>query len=278
MTTSFTRADLADLAAILIEAAEVEILPRFKRLGLDDVSLKSGPQDLVTVADQAAERFIAARVATRFPGAVFVGEESVAADPSRLGLIGAAKLAIVVDPIDGTFNFANNLPLFGVMAAVVVEGETVAGVIYDPICGDYACALKGDGARTVFRDGRPDQPLKVAAADEVSAMHGAISWSFMPDDLRTAVAARLPRLSACYGYRNAAHEYRLLASGGCHVLLYYKLMPWDHLAGALIHAEAGGWSAKLDGTPYRTTDTTGGLLLAPNEESWHRVHAALMAD
>ncbi len=275
MPTTFSDADLSDLAAILIDAADREILPRFKRLGLDDVATKSGPQDLVTIADREAERFIAARVATRFPGAVFVGEESVAADPARIGLIAGASLAIVVDPIDGTFNFANDLPLFGVMAAVVADGETVAGIIYDPICGDYACARKGAGARTVFRDGRPDQPLKVAAPAEVAAMHGSLSWSYLPEGPRETVAARMPRLAAGYGYRNAAHEYRLAASGGCHVLLYAKLMPWDHLAGALIHAEAGGFSAKLDGTPYLPTDIGGGLLLAPDRESWRAVHAAL---
>lgn len=272
---AFTRADLDDLLAILIAAADAEILPRFKRLAVDDVSTKSGPQDLVTVADQAAERAIAAAVAKRFPDALFVGEESVAADPALLGRLAGASLAIVVDPIDGTFNFANGLPLFGVMAAVVADGVTVAGVIYDPICGDHASAVRGEGAVHGFRDGRPSQPMRVAKALPVGEMHGPIAWSYLPQGLRERVAAAMPCLSAAYGYRNAAHEYRLLASGGCHVLFYAKLMPWDHLAGALIHTEAGGWSAKLDGTPYLPTDTAGGLLLTPDEASWHAVHRAL---
>lgn len=275
MSDQFTHADLADLAAILIDAAKVEIMPRFKHLAGDDITTKSGPQDFVTIADQAAERFIAARVAVRFPGAVFIGEESVAAEPDRLGLLAGADLAIVVDPIDGTFNFANGLPLFGVMAAVVAQGRTVAGIIYDPVCGDYACALRGHGAWVVSGDERPDRRLAVARPDAVSVMHGAIAWSYLPTGLRETVAARMPQLSAGYGYRNAAHEYRLASSGGCHVLLYAKLMPWDHLAGVLIHAEAGGFAAKLDGTPYLPTDLEGGLLLAPDQESWHRVHAAL---
>ena len=78
MTRAFTRADLADLAAILVEAADVEIMPRFKHLGAGDIDTKTGPLDLVTVADRAAERLITARLAARFPGVVVVGEEATA--------------------------------------------------------------------------------------------------------------------------------------------------------------------------------------------------------
>ncbi|WP_228259652.1 inositol monophosphatase family protein [Siculibacillus lacustris] len=278
MTQSFTRADLDDLAAILAAAADVEIMPRFKRLGTDEVTTKSGPQDFVTIADQAAERFIQARVAERFPTAVFIGEETTAADPTRLGRLAGAELAIIVDPIDGTFNFANGMPLFGVMAAVVAGGETVGAIIYDPIGRDFALAVKGEGAWLVPRDGGPARRLRVAAADDLRVMHGPVSWPYLPEGLREDVARRLPRLWGSYGYRNAAHEYRLLSSGGCHFLLYNRLMPWDHLPGHLIHTEAGGWSAHFDGTPYVPTDLGGGLLLAPDRESWQRIHDALFQD
>lgn len=276
MPLPFSATDLADLLAILIAAADTEILPRFQRLEGGDVGTKSGPMDLVTVADRAAEKRIAAAVATRFPAAAFVGEESVAEDPSRLDLLGAADLAIVVDPIDGTFNFASGLPLFGVMAAVVAGGETVAGVILDPISGSHMTAVKGEGASLGHRDARPARRLRVAAPLPVGDMHGCVSWSYMPGALRQTVAARMPRLAAAYTYRCAAHEYRLAASGGCHVLAYGKLMPWDHLAGALIHTEAGGFSAKFDGSPYRPTDTAGGLLLAPDAASWRALRDALL--
>ncbi len=278
MTRSFSRADLRDLAAILAAAARAEIMPRFRRLSADDVSTKTGPQDLVTVADQAAERFIMNAVAERFPGAVFVGEETTAADPTRLGLLAGADLAIVVDPIDGTFNFANGLPLFGVMAAVVEKGVTVAAVIHDPVGLDHAMALKGEGAWIASLDGDVTRGLKVAAPAELRAMHGPVSWPYLADGLREKVAARLPRLWGAYGYRNAAHEYRLAASGGCHFILYNKLMPWDHLPGHLIHAEAGGFAAHFDGTPYVPTDLAGGLLLAPDRDSWWQIRNALFED
>ena len=113
---TFGTADLADLAAILREAAKAEIMPRFRRLGAKGVRQKTGPLDVVTEADEAAERTIGAALARRFPAAVVVGEEATSADPSRLDLLALADLAFVVDPIDGTANFAAGLPLFGVMA------------------------------------------------------------------------------------------------------------------------------------------------------------------
>jgi fructose-1,6-bisphosphatase/inositol monophosphatase family enzyme len=95
-------AELADLAELLRAAARTEIMPRFRRLGADGVRQKTGPLDLVTAADEAAERAITAGIARRFAGAVVVGEEATSADPSRLALLADAELAFVVDPIDGT--------------------------------------------------------------------------------------------------------------------------------------------------------------------------------
>ncbi len=116
------------LATLLRDAAKTEILPRFRRLGSDDIREKTSAVDLVTEADEAAERFIKRGCAELMPNALFVGEEGVAADPALLGRIKDADLAIIVDPIDGTANFAAGAPMFGVMAAVVSQGETVAGL------------------------------------------------------------------------------------------------------------------------------------------------------
>lgn len=108
--------DIAALANLLQEAAVKEILPRFRNLGSGDVRMKSEAIDLVTEGDEAAERLIKEKIGSIAPGAVFIGEESVAADPALLEKLVGADLAIIVDPIDGTFNFAAGLPLFGVMS------------------------------------------------------------------------------------------------------------------------------------------------------------------
>lgn len=96
--------DVTVLADLPRRAAKAEILPRFRRLGQDDVRAKSEATDLVTEADEQAERMIKAEAAQLWPSALFLGEESVAADPDLLGSLEHADLAIVVDPVDGTFN------------------------------------------------------------------------------------------------------------------------------------------------------------------------------
>ena len=141
----FDDRDLADLAALLREAGRVEVMPRFRHLGAGAVRTKTDALDLVTDADVAAERAITAGLLRRFPGAVVVGEEATAADPSLLARVGDAELAFVVDPVDGTSNFADGLPLFGVMAAAVVRGEVVGAAIHDPVGDDCVLALRGGG-------------------------------------------------------------------------------------------------------------------------------------
>ncbi|HVB66292.1 MAG TPA: inositol monophosphatase family protein, partial [Acetobacteraceae bacterium] len=130
---SFDRAEASALAALLRATARAEILPRFRRLAPGAVRQKSGPLDLVTDADEASERIIAAGIAARWPGALIVGEEATAADPTLLARLAEAELAFVVDPLDGTFNFAAGVPLFAVMAAAILRGRVVMAAIYDPM-------------------------------------------------------------------------------------------------------------------------------------------------
>ena len=111
--------DILSLAHILRDAARAEALPRFRRLDATMVQTKSEAIDLVTEADTATEQVIRERVAVALPEALFVGEESVAADPALLPKLADADLAVVVDPIDGTANYAAGLPLFATMAALV---------------------------------------------------------------------------------------------------------------------------------------------------------------
>lgn len=272
---AFARPDIEKLCNILRDAAASEILPRFRRLAEDGIRQKTSPLDLVTDADEKAEWQIAEAVARTFPGALFVGEESTARDPGLLTKIGAADLAIVVDPVDGTANFAWGLPLFGMIAAVVRRGETIAGVIYDPIGKDHYLAIRGEGAWVEDASGHVAD-LEVAGPAPLAAMTGVASWHYMPEPQRSRVAANLARVKAPFAYRCCAHEYRLLARGQVHFGLYWKLMPWDHAAGLLLHAEAGGFSACLDGSPYAPTRHAGGILSAPDRDSWLALRQALL--
>jgi fructose-1,6-bisphosphatase/inositol monophosphatase family enzyme len=272
---SFSINDLHQVGDVLARAARTEIMPRFRKLTSTQIRQKSSALDLVTDADEAAEAAIGAALIEAFPGSLIVGEEATQRDPTLLQAVASAELAFLVDPIDGTKNFVSNLPLFGVMAAATIRGEIVAGVIYDPVCRDWAYALRDGGAWMEQEDGSSIS-LRVAKPGPVSEMEGIVATGFLPDSLRGTVLANLPKLAASTNLRCAAHEYRMSAAGYCHVLLYNRLMPWDHAPGWLLHREAGGHSAHFDGTPYHPTHLSGGLICAPDEASWHLVRAALL--
>jgi fructose-1,6-bisphosphatase/inositol monophosphatase family enzyme len=264
------------LADLLAAVGREEIMPRFRRLEGGEVREKTSAADLVTEADVQAERAITRALRERYPQALIVGEEACSEDPSRLEGLGDAPLAFTIDPVDGTFNFASGVPLFGVMLAAVVEGETVAGIIHDPVCGDWIVGVRGAGSHIRRKDGGM-QKVRVADPVPVSQMTGSISWSWLDEPERSTLAANHTRCLAPVGYRCAAHEYRLVASGHAHFALYSKLMPWDHLAGVLIHPEAGGYAARFDGSAYRPSHVDGGLLTAPDQASWKELRATLWA-
>ena len=275
MTLRIDAQRATDVADLLRRAAQAEVLPRFRRLTGSGVRTKTGPLDLVTDADEAAERVIAAGLAARFPGCLVVGEEAAAADPALLERLAGAELAFVVDPVDGTANFVAGVPVFGCMAAALVRGEVAAAWIHSPLGGDdTAIALRGEGAWIEDAAGQR-QDLRVAAAVPVERMVGAVSWGFMPEPLKSRVTARLPRLGAAVGYRCAAQEYRLAAAGHLHLLVYNRLLPWDHAPGWLLHREAGGYAAQFDGRAYSPLVHTGGLICAPDRESWAMAREAL---
>jgi fructose-1,6-bisphosphatase/inositol monophosphatase family enzyme len=265
------------LAGLLSDAAIAEIMPRFRRLGEGDIRQKTSAADLVTQADVNAERLITARLRERYPDAMIVGEEACSDDPALLRGLGDAELAFVIDPVDGTFNFASGVPLFGVMLGVVVKGETVAGIIHDPVGKDWLVGAKGAGSHIRHAHGSLEK-VHVAEPVPISEMTGAVSWQFMPEPERSRLARNQTKALSQFGYRCAAHEYRLLASGHAHFVVYTKLMPWDHLAGALIHAEAGGQVARFDGSPYLPSHLDGGLLVAPDRQSWQELRHELWAE
>jgi fructose-1,6-bisphosphatase/inositol monophosphatase family enzyme len=268
-------AELDWLADMLADAAATEILPRFGRLRVEDVRRKSSAADLVTEADERAERLITMRLRERYPEALVLGEEASSADPGLLESWTGADLAFVVDPVDGTFNFASGVPLFGVMLAVVSRGQTLAGIIHEPIGGDWVIGMRGGGAWNRKPNGGERMPLRVAKAAPVAQMIGSVSWQFLPEPLRSTMARNQTKCLSHIGYRCSAHEYRMLAAGHMHFSLYNRLMPWDHLAGALIHAEAGGYAARFDGSAYLPAHLDGGLLAAPDRDSWEALRSAL---
>lgn len=255
------------LTAILREAAHTEIMPRFRRLDEGMIKTKAHAHDLVTEADTASEAFITKAIKDAAPHMVVIGEEAVAADPGLLSQHFENETVIYVDPIDGTWNFAAGLPLFAVMAAVVERGQVVAGVIYDPVGDDWVMTERGCGCFQVFPDGRM-QRQSFAGPVPVSQMAGVASVSYIAAGKRAEVLGNLAKVSVLGAYRCAGHEYRLGAGGNIHFMMYNNLTPWDHAAGSLMMREAGAHVARFDGSAYEPSHLTGGLLVAPDAESW----------
>jgi fructose-1,6-bisphosphatase/inositol monophosphatase family enzyme len=272
---TLSAARLADIDALLRDAARREIMPRFRNLGADGVRMKSGPLDLVTEADEAAERHITAGLRAMFPGCLVVGEEAATVDPTLLQGLADAELAFVVDPVDGTANFAAGLALFGVMAAAIRKGEVVASLIHDPVGDDTAMALRQEGAWMQTAAGAR-RDLRVKAPAPAADMAGNVSWRFLPEPARTSVRGNLHKVAGSWDYRCAAHEYRMLADGHCHFLFFNRLYPWDHAPGWLLHQEAGGYAAQFDGRPYSPSRIDGGLICAPDRASWQALRDALL--
>ena len=251
--------------------AETELLPRYGRLGEGDVREKK-PGDLVTVADLASERRLCAGLEAILPGVVVVGEEAVAADPGLLKAIGSAERAWIVDPLDGTSNFAGGRPRFAIIVALAHRGRTVGGWIYDPLGGRAASATLGGG---VWLDGRQ---IRFRAATPLAEMAGYVGYKFKRQFLEKANPDRLRLVKGMSSLFCAGLEYIEMLAGASHFNLYRFVKPWDHAAGALMVEEAGGRAAHFNGEDYRPTVHQGGVLSASNPDAWRELHRLFLAD
>jgi len=258
--------DVERIAGLIREAVETQVLPRFRQLAESDISEKK-PGDLVTTADIEAEVQLERLLSDVLPGSLVIGEEAISRKEKTLAPLEEDRPVWVVDPVDGTANFAKGDPCFATMVALCRGGEVLAGWIHDPLSNKTAMAEVGSGA---FYG---DQKLKVAAPLSLGQLTGPM-WKKLEKTSRENAGKGLgdmPRKIGHYGC--VGHEYIHLADGHIHFAQYGLLQPWDHAAGVLIHREAGGFSALVNGErQYRAVQTMGNrLLLAPNEETWHQL-------
>lgn len=256
--------DSDKVVAAIREAAEEDILPRFQRLERHEISEKN-PGEVVTIADIEAEQRLTRLLSDIVPGSVVVGEEAVSKDPDTLKLLQGGGPAWLVDPVDGTGNFAEGRPVFGIIVCYLVDGVARAGWIHDPCSNKTAVAMAGEGG---WYDGERLKPVGLAPFEQ---MIGTLNYSWFPHERREAVRRAARLFKDVYSYRCAAHDYLALARGEKHFSLYRRLWPWDHAAGVLLLAEAGGYTARLDGQPYRATGREEGILSVSNPESWERI-------
>lgn len=255
------------LINLVRRAARTEILPRFRAVTRAEAVTKTGPRDLVTEADHAAEAMIARGLQRMFPHALVLGEEAVAARPELRDEVAGAEFAIIIDPVDGTWNFVHGLSLFGVIVAVTRFGRPVMGLLYDPIADDWVFADETTPARLVTANGS-ERGASTSDGSALGDLHGYVHASLMDQARQEALYPRLAALGQATALRCSCHEYRLLAQGAVDFVLSDRLNPWDHAAGVLICQRAGGVARMLDGREYDTAHVEGLLLCAASEETW----------
>ncbi|MFN3701766.1 MAG: inositol monophosphatase family protein [Alphaproteobacteria bacterium] len=269
--------DYDKVAALIREASARFILPRYKALKDGEVSSKSGPNDLVTLADIEAEAFLAEALPDILRGSVVIGEESVSRGESDLSAITQLDQAVwVVDPVDGTYNFVHGGREFGVMVALVQGGECIAGWIYDVLNDTLTRTTKGEG---VYEETRQISipPLNVDEQRfEDLIVH--LSPKFFPAAIRQNIKAKAQSMDNIRSVGSAAHEYLKIVRGLSHSAVYCRLKPWDHLAGTLMVEEAGGFVQKWDKSRYTPRDSYAGLIAASNEQTWESVFETFFAD
>ena len=258
-----------EVETLLRRVSEAAILPHYQALSASEVIAKAA-DDVVTVADHKSEEMLAEGLARIIPGLAIVGEEAAHADDSVLDRL--ASDCWIIDPLDGTRNFAKGKPPFGILIAMASAGEAHTGWIYDCLSGRLCLAHKGKGA---FIGG---EKVTAQGTGEPSPV-AAISMLFMDPAKRLQVQEhiapfyRLTDIPYC-----AAEQYPRLALGENDVSIFERTLAWDHAAGVLWLNEAGGKAARPDGSPYRV-DEKGrtGLIGAASPVLWDDLAERLAA-
>ena len=242
---------LATAVEAVIRAGEAQMA----RLGSDIRIGKKGAIDLVTEIDLEIERAFRAMIADRFPSHTVLGEEFEETGDREAG----ARFCWVLDPIDGTTNYAHGLPIFCASLALEIDGAAVAGAVYDPTRRELFTAEQGQGA---WLNGTPLRVSTSAALIESLLVTG-FHYDIQRDsaELIELFGEFISRARAVRRLGSAALDLCYVAAGRFDGFWEHKLQPWDVAAGALIVQEAGGQVTTIAGTPFASR---AGSVLATN--------------
>ncbi|WP_373047236.1 inositol monophosphatase family protein [Vulgatibacter sp.] len=238
-----------ELLAAALAAAEAGGAVLAERFGGERRIEHKGHIDLVTDADQAAEEAVLAVIRERFPDHAILAEEE--------GASGASRFRWIVDPLDGTTNYAHGIPHFCTSVACEVDGALAVGAIVDPMRDERFTAATGLGA---FCNGKRLQVTDVDRLDRAVLATGFPYWvQERPEEVLALFGAFLRRAQGVRRFGAAALDLAWLAAGRYDGFFELKLKPWDVAAGVVLVREAGGVVSAFDGGPF---DMKGGDTLA----------------
>jgi len=257
--------DAEKIMDVIRDCAEQVVMPRWRNLSDDQIWRKEN-NSVVTEADIESEDFLKKRLLDLFPGSTTVGEEETEHDPSILDRLAGDAPVWVIDPVDGTSNFARGKDRFAMLLALCYRGEIIGGWLAAPALEQFIWGMKGEGA---FR-----------GTERLSTT----GKSGVPSVLSGSLGARIRRIEgmrenfgeivnhACCGA-----EYIDIALGNLDFAHYRRVKPWDHCAGDLVVREAGGYTGELmSGEPYRpVTPPADGILISCSEAAFEGVAGIL---
>ena len=200
-----------------------------------------GYRDITTEVDVAAEGVILDLIRARFPEHAILSEEAGGAEIGR-------GYTWVVDPLDGTSNYAHQVPIFAVSIGVLERGKPVVGVIHDPLRGHTFAAERGNGATL------DSEPIGASGTRRLHKAIVGVDWGHEDEERRQTFDVLLGVALRCHTVRalgSAALAQAYVAAGWLDGYFNLFLKPWDVAAGMLIVAEAGGRCSTPNGEPYR---------------------------
>ena len=226
-----------DIEPIIREAGALLMAYFQQRIGYE----YKGDADLVTEADRASEKFLTERLLARWPEFGILGEEGTRSDLT-------AQYRWLVDPLDGTTNFAHGYPVFCISVALVRDEEILAGFLYDPTRDEFFSAERGQGARLNGETLRVSRTARLAESllgtgfpshkrHKNANIHFYHQLTLRSHGLRRAGSAALDLVNVAAGRYDGFWEF--------------TLNPWDTAAGVLLVQEAGGRVTRFDGSPFR---------------------------
>jgi myo-inositol-1(or 4)-monophosphatase len=248
---------MKDIAVKLAREAGALLIEKFNQSIA--ISYK-GDINLVTEADKMSENLIIAAIQQHFPGHAILAEESPA--------IPGSSMRWIIDPLDGTTNYAHGYPVFCVSIALEKDGVIILGVIYDPTRRDTFIAVRGDGA---YLNG------KRLASSKTADLNRSLLATGFPYDIRESKENNLNYFStmakeaqAIRRAGAAALDMAYVAAGRLDGFWELKLQPWDMAAGCLMIEEAGGKITEISGSSWNILSPD---ILASNG----RIHEQMIA-
>ena len=258
--------EITELSTLITEAAREELMGRFRRVG----SSAKADGSLVTEADIAMQRRVEAELRERWPEIPLLGEE-MEPEAQQALLDDPGEGLWILDPLDGTTNYAAGIPYFAVSLALMDRDGIRLGLIHDPVRGETFSAERGRGAAL---DG---EPLRVTDKGRAIAECVAeIDLKRLPKALAAKVAAEHPYASQRQ-LGSAALDWCWLAADRVHLYLHGGQKLWDYAAAQLILTEAGGFAETLDGESVYAATLEKRSVVAAGDRSLFEAWAAWLS-